>query len=225
MIPPRTSKDLIMDTNTLPPAQPADAPVAAPAAPTPPPSPFDTSALTAERDALMAELEQARESLERDVAEAVVQQITPEMIDVFAADPVEFIMQIFAIQNQILESNYNSKIRRVGEIDGEVAALNEEAGIDALAQEFLAQHPELDMATLLDFFQNDISPRDVARIEQLPPEQIFPAIYELWLVKNPQAAQPATPATPTPPPNLAADAIETPARALGSGGRGGVFPS
>lgn len=207
-----------MDTNEIQQTQTALA------APTPPPSPFDTSALNSEREALIAELQDARASLERDVAEEMVSRLTPEMIDVFAADPVEFMLQLIAIQNEILERRYNSKIRRISEIDEEVGALNEEGAIDAAAQEFLAQHPELDMATLLDFFQNDISPRDTARIEQLPPEQIFPAIYELWQAKNPQTTA-AKSAAPTPPPNLTAEAIETPARALGSNGRGGVFPS
>lgn len=142
-------------------------------------SPFDTSAQQQELDAINAELEQARASIEGDFAKFASENTTPEMEELFFENKEQFYLQILQMQNDFLESGVGAKEQRAAELTADINQKQQMGAIEQAEMAFLQKHPEVNTDELLDFFKNDLPPRQQAELEKLPPEQFFEALFEL----------------------------------------------
>lgn len=117
-----------------------------------PPNPYDTTAESAELEALQNELAQAQESLEGNAAKEIATLITPEMEDLFFEDREAFLKALFGLQNDYLAKNINPKIERINSLSKDITTKQEFGAIDKAREEFLNAHPEVDFAELMQFY-------------------------------------------------------------------------
>ncbi|NDJ26365.1 Coiled-coil domain-containing protein [Campylobacter sp. MIT 19-121] len=166
------------------PAPPQDEP--AQNEPTPPQSEFDTSADEAELNATLAELDQARASLESSFAKHMAQSTDAELETLFFENKEAFYQKVLEAQNAFLEQNIAPKAQKAEALEASIGQKKAMGQIEAAQNAFLQNHPEADMSVLMDFFSNDLPPKVMNELENLPPEEFFEALYEIYtLYTNP----------------------------------------
>ena len=129
--------------------------------------------------ALNAELDQARASIEQNLAKELAQLATDtELEDLFYEDKEAFFNKILQIQNEKILSQLQPLVDERNALGQEVQAQNKMEAIEQARQKFEAENPQVDTQALLQGF-TQLPPEQQAQIENLPPEQIFPALQQL----------------------------------------------
>lgn len=129
--------------------------------------------------ALNAELDQARASIEQNLAKELAQLATDtELEDLFYEDKEAFFNKILQIQNEKILSQLQPLVDERNALGQEVEAQNKMEAIEQARQKFEAENPQVDTQALLQGF-TQLTPEQQAQIENLPPEQIFPALQQL----------------------------------------------
>jgi hypothetical protein len=147
-------------------------------------NPFDTSAEQGELDALTAELEQARASIEGDFAKFAAANTTPELEEQFFEDKEAFYKAILEMQNAYLAENITPKAQRAAALQGDIAQKQQFGAIDAAVKGFQQAHPEVDVNQLMEWFLANVPPQVQQEIQALPPEQMFEEIYNLFTMQG-----------------------------------------
>ncbi|MGX2972875.1 hypothetical protein [Helicobacter sp. T3_23-1059] len=154
------------------------------------PNPYDTSGEVAELQALQDELSQSEEAIEGECAKTIASQLNEADDELYFEDKEGFIKRVFALQNAWLKENIGSKQERAQELTNSINSKNEQASIDAAAQEFQSAHPEADIAMLMDFLNNEVPPRIANELQaEADPRAFFEKLYELFLQTNGQNPQ------------------------------------
>lgn len=129
--------------------------------------------------ALNAELDQARASIEQNLAKELAQLATDtELEDLFYEDKEAFFNKILQIQNEKILSQLQPLVDERNALGQEVEAQNKMEAIEQARQKFEAENPQVDTQALLQGF-TQLPQEAQAQIENLPPEQIFPALQQL----------------------------------------------
>lgn len=147
-------------------------------------NPFDTSAEQGELDALTAELEQARASIEGDFAKFAAANTTPELEEQFFEDKEAFYKAILEMQNAYLAENITPKAQRAATLQGDIAQKQQFGAIDAAVKGFQQAHPDVDVNQLMEWFLANVPPQVQQEIQALPPEQMFEEIYNLFTMQG-----------------------------------------
>lgn len=143
-------------------------------------NPFDTSGEQTELDALNAELEQARANIEGNFSEYFAQNATPELDELYFEDKKAFADEFQKMQNVYFDEQIGVKQARAGELESSIAQKQQFGVIDEALKNFQAAHPDVNIEELFRFMNEDLSPKKVAELESLPPEQFFDELYALY---------------------------------------------
>lgn len=141
---------------------------------------FDTSGEQTELDALNAELEQARANVESNFSEYFAQNATPEIEELFFEDKKAFADEFQKMQNVFFDEQIGQKQARADELGNSITQKQQFSVIDSAMKKFQAAHPDVNVDELFRFMQEDLPPRKVSELENLPPEQFFDALYALY---------------------------------------------
>lgn len=152
------------------------------------PSPYDTSGELAELEALQKELSQSEEAIEGECAKAIASQLNEADDELYFEDKEGFIKRVFALQNAWIKENIGSKQERAKELTNSINSKNEQASIEAAANEFQSAHPEADIAVMMEFLANEVPPRIANELQsEQDPRAFFERLYELYTSANGQA--------------------------------------
>lgn len=135
-------------------------------------------------EALENEIKQAQESLESDFASYAAEKLNDEKLEeLFFEDKEGFIKAILALQNEFL-SGLEGKIQDAKNLRGKIDEKKAFDNIEQAAQAFDAKGYGVTSDDLLDYFQNDLTPREKKEFENLDPAQFFDALYQKQQGKN-----------------------------------------
>lgn len=152
------------------------------------PSPYDISGELAELEALQKELSQSEEAIEGECAKAIASQLNEADDELYFEDKEGFIKRVFALQNAWIKENIGSKQERAQELTNSINSKNEQASIEAAANEFQSAHPEADIAVMMEFLANEVPPRIANELQsEQDPRAFFERLYELYTSANGQA--------------------------------------
>ena len=163
-------------------------------APQTPANPYDTSGELAELEALKAELSQSEEALEGNAAQAIAKQLTEADDELYFEDKEAFVKRIFTLQNAWIKENIEPKQARINELGASIANKQEQESIEAGAQAFLANHPELTpdfIPVIMQFVAEELPPRMAKELHSISdPLEFFEAAYALYSQATGQAQEP-----------------------------------
>lgn len=129
--------------------------------------------------ALEAELEQARASIEQNLAKDLAKLSSDtELEDLFYEDKEAFFKKVLEIQNEKILSQLQPLVDERNKLGQEVDAQNKMQALEQARLEFEQANPQVDTQSLLQGF-TQLPPEQQAEIEALPPEQIFPALQQI----------------------------------------------
>lgn len=129
--------------------------------------------------ALEAELEQARASIEQNLAKDLAKLSSDtELEDLFYEDKEAFFTKVLEIQNEKIQSQIQPLVDERNKLGQEVDAQNKMQALEQARLEFEQANPQVDTQALLQGF-TQLPPEQQAEIEALPPEQIFPALQQI----------------------------------------------
>lgn len=149
----------------------------------PPPS------LNERAGALRSELEQNLASFEENFAKKAADEVNnnPELEELFFENREDFFKKILELQNAFITSEIDSKKDELAAVESDIAMENQMNTMQEAQEAFLQNHPDVDINVLLDFYMNDLSPKEQQALEQLTPDELFEAIYQIYLMKTGQA--------------------------------------
>ena len=160
-------------------------------APQTPANPYDTSGELAELEALKAELSQSEEALEGNAASDIAKQLTEADDELYFEDKEAFVKRIFALQNAWIKENIAPKEARINELGASIANKQEQESIEAGAQAFLANHPELTpdiIPVIMQFVAEELPPRMAKELHSISdPLEFFEAAYAIYSQATGQA--------------------------------------
>lgn len=163
-----------------------------------PANPYDTSGELAELEALKAELSQSEEALEGNAASDIAKQLTEADDELYFEDKEAFVKRVFALQNAWIKENIAPKEARINELGASIANKQEQESIEAGAQAFLANHPELTpdiIPTMMQFVAEELPPRMAKELHSISdPLEFFEAAYALYSQATGQGGSDSTPA-------------------------------
>ena len=166
----------------------------APQEPQAPANPYDTSGEISELQALQNELSQSEESIEGNAAQAIAKQLTEADDELYFEDKEAFVKRIFALQNAWIKENIAPKEARINELRTSIANKQEQESIEAGAQAFLANHPELTpdiIPVIMQFVTGELPPRMAKELHSISdPLEFFEAAYALYSQATGQAQEP-----------------------------------
>lgn len=143
-------------------------------------SPFDTRAEESELAALEQEIKQSEASLENDFATFASENLSEADEELFFNDKAGFIKKILALQNEFLQSRYQSKVNRAGELKDSIKTKKAQASIEEAEKAFLAKYPDADINAMIAFYEEELGPRYKKELDKLPPEQFFEVLYQIY---------------------------------------------
>lgn len=143
-------------------------------------SPYDTSAEQGELDALNAELEQNRANIEANFSEYFAQNCPAELDELYFEDKKAFADKFQEMQNVFYDENIGTKAARADELNASISEKQQMSLVDEALQAFQQQHPDVNTDELFRFFSEDLPPKKVNELQNLPPEQFFEALYALY---------------------------------------------
>lgn len=134
--------------------------------------------------ALESEISQAEASLESDFSKFAAARLEKEDLEeLFFEDKEAFVKQILAMQNEFLK-DLQGKVSEANELRGQIGQKKALGDIEKAAAEFDNKGFGVDSETLLDFFQNDLPPREKVELENLKPAQFFEALAKKYQAKK-----------------------------------------
>lgn len=166
----------------------------------PPTNPYDTSGELAELEALKAELSQSEETLEGNAAHDIAKQLTEADDELYFEDKEAFVKRVFTLQNAWIKENIAPKEARINELGASIANKQEQESIEAGAQAFLANHPELTpdiIPVIMQFVAEELPPRMAKELHSISdPLEFFEAAYAIYSQATAGHAQGENPQEP-----------------------------
>lgn len=170
----------------------------APQEPQAPANPYDTSGEVSELQALQNELSQSEESIEGNAAQAIAKQLTEADDELYFEDKEAFVKRIFALQNAWIKENIEPKQARAQELIGTIESKNQMGQVEAGAQAFLANHPELTpdiIPIIMQFVAEELPPRMANELHSISdPLEFFESAYAIYSQATGQGSGDSTPA-------------------------------
>lgn len=160
-------------------------------------NPYDTGQEEYELGLLKQELAQNEASLESDFAKYVVDNLSEKQEMLMLDDKEAFIREvILPMQNKFYNERITNKRQREQELETSINQKRSKKSFDDSVNAFIGES-KLDnnaFNAMMDFYQNDLPPRAQKELEQLPPNEFFKKVYELWKTQqdpkqNPQGTQ------------------------------------
>lgn len=149
-----------------------------------PANPYDTSGEVSELQALQEELNQSEESIEGNAAQAIAKQLTEADDELYFEDKEAFVKRIFALQNAWIKENIAPKQARAQELIGSIESKNQMGQVEAGAQAFLANHPELTpdiIPVIIQFVAEELPPRMAKELHSISdPLEFFETAYAIY---------------------------------------------
>lgn len=162
-----------------------------PQEPQAPANPYDTSGEVSELQALQNELSQSEESIEGNAASAIAKQLTEADDELYFEDKEAFVKRIFTLQNAWIKENIEPKQARAQELIGTIESKNQMGQVEAGAQAFLANHPELTpdiIPTIMRFLAEELPPRMANELHSISdPLEFFETAYAIYSQATGQA--------------------------------------
>lgn len=152
-------------------------------------SPYDTTAEQAEMDGINKELQDIEASVENDFISYISDLIDNDSVfeELFFSDRKAFFKKVIEEQNNFVSSLIEPRAQRMNELQGQIAQKTELGNLEAIKQNFQAQHPDVDVKELIRFFTEDLSPKVQEQIKEQPIEQFFNIVYEIMKAQTAQA--------------------------------------
>lgn len=162
-------------------------------------NPYDTGQEEYELGLLKQELAQNEASLESDFAKYAVENLSEQQEMLMLDDREAFIREVLLpMQNKFYNERITSKRQREQELETSINQKRNKKSFDDSVNAFMGES-KLDnnaFNAMMDFYQNDLPPRAQKELEQLPPNEFFKKVYELWETQgkqdpkqNPQGTQ------------------------------------
>ena len=144
------------------------------------PSPYDTSQDKARFEALSNELAQAEASLENNLIDFAVQNLDEKAEELFFEDKKAFIKNLLDMQNAHYAQQVGSKKEELASLENSIKEKEGLQGIEAAQNEFLQKHPEADINTLTEFYNEDLGSKYKAELDKLAPNEFFEVLYQIY---------------------------------------------
>ena len=140
-------------------------------------------------EAIQKELQDIEKSIESDFVTFISDKIDndPALEELFFSNRKEFFTKIIDEQNKYVKELVTPKINKLQELDTIIQNKQELGNLEAIKQQFQAQHPEVNIQELILFFTQDLPPKIQEEIKAQPIEDFFNIVYELF--KQGQEAQ------------------------------------
>ena len=152
-------------------------------------NPYDFKEEETRLNVLEHEIKQAESSLEGDFAEFAAGRIDERLEELFFEDKTAFISQILKLQNEFLK-DLRAKHEEASRLRGDIDQKKALGSIKEAADAFDAKNLGVDSEQLLDFFENDLPPRQRAEFENLAPAQFFDALFKRYQEGASRAVKP-----------------------------------
>lgn len=147
-------------------------------------NPYDTSGEVSELQALQEELNQSEESIEGNAAQAIAKQLTEADDELYFEDKEAFVKRVFTLQNAWIKENIAPKQARAQELIGSIESKNQMGQVEAGAQAFLANHPELTpdiIPVIMQFVAEELPPRMAKELHSISdPLEFFETAYAIY---------------------------------------------
>lgn len=152
-------------------------------------NPYDTGQEEYELGLLKQELAQNEASLESDFAKYAVDNLSEQQEMLMLDDREAFIREVLLpMQNKFYNERITSKRQREQELETSINQKRNKKSFDDSVNAFMGES-KLDnnaFNAMMDFYQNDLPPRAQKELEQLPPNEFFKKVYELWETQGKQ---------------------------------------
>lgn len=152
-------------------------------------NPYDTGQEEYELGLLKQELAQNEASLESDFAKYAVENLNEKQEMLMLDDREAFIREVLLpMQNKFYNERITSKRQREQELETSINQKRNKKSFDDSVNAFMGES-KLDnnaFNAMMDFYQNDLPPRAQKELEQLPPNEFFKKVYELWETQGKQ---------------------------------------
>lgn len=146
-------------------------------------NPYDTGQEEYELGLLKQELEQNEKSLEGDFAKWLSENLTESQEMLMLDDKEAFIREVvLPMQNQFYNERITLKRNREEELQNSINQKRNKKSFDDSVSAFKGESKLDDdgFNAMMDFYQNDLPPRAQKELEQLPPNEFFKKVYELY---------------------------------------------
>lgn len=152
-------------------------------------NPYDSTQEEQELAMLQKELSDSINSAEANFAKFMADNTSPELEELFFNDKVAFYAKVLQMQNEFV-AQLDPKFARAQELGGTIEKKKSFAQVNNAEREFLSKHPDADINALMDFYVNELRPREQAELNNLPPAEFFERLYEMYKAQGaPQNAK------------------------------------
>lgn len=152
---------------------------------------------------LEGELSEVDAKLDAEFLDSIDGRLTPEELEMrFEEDVRPFLALIEEKREEFYREKLDELKGRIEGMRGEVVDEEENLDIEDAKRSFLEAHPEADWKAVVEFFHNDMSPRQKEEIAGLNHLEMMEKVYGIYSKKNKKAPMENTPAEPTLPPDL-----------------------
>lgn len=141
---------------------------------------LDTSADEAEYAAANAELEQSQQAIDRGFAEYMAQNMPPEVEELFfAEDKTQFFLEVERLKEDFVNEKLTPTVSKIVSLEGRINDKKQKRMLRDVEREFLTAHPDADVKAIYEYLENDVSPRDQARIKSMSRLDGLNEVYKL----------------------------------------------
>lgn len=147
-------------------------------------SAFNSSVERDELETLKTELQNLDANKKQDFAKFLAENMTPEEKEQFFENEEAFYQNLLDKQEQFLSQRFGDKVNRARELEGIIAQKNTFEVLERAENEFLKRNPNADIDSMMDFYENDIAPRERKKLDNLPPDEFFESLYQVFSAKT-----------------------------------------
>lgn len=142
--------------------------------------PDDIAIDQAQLKLLEEELAQTQNSVDADFIKEFQSSLTPEEQELQFGDVNAFLSLYEERKQAYLETKINEKKQKIDGLKGKIIEKLQDKEIGGARKEFLRAHPDADLKSMRDFFENDLPPRKQKEINALPLKELYEALYAEW---------------------------------------------
>lgn len=161
----------------------------------------ETAVLKAKIELLSKDLAELEGKIEADFIRELPNLLDEQTKELrFADDPAPYIQAVDEAKKKFIASKKDALQGELDKLTDEYGSKKESAAIDKVWADFLAKHPDVNKQELIEFYNNDMTPRQAEQARaatDIP--SMMEAIYEAFKASKPEAQKPATKKQP---PNL-----------------------
>lgn len=144
------------------------------------PNPFDSSLEKSELESLQRELQGLEETKNADFAKYLSQSLSPEEKELFFEDEEAFFKNVLNKEEEFLAQRIGDKKNRAAQLEQTIAQKNSFSILEKAESDFLKKNPNADTDAMIDFYENDLPPREKRKLDNLPPDEFFESLYQVY---------------------------------------------